>query len=197
MSQWVTTKGSALWPALNEPDTHFEEDGVYKVSLILSEADAEPLIEKLEKEFADGYAGFCREKKKQNLKEADRPWAQEMDQDENYTGNWVFRFKMKAKTGRGVEQRPQLFDARRNPMNEYIGNGSQIRVSFSPSTWFVPSLGVGMTLRLRGVQVLKLVEGGGSASPEAMGFDDEDGFETAAADFAKEDGNTSSDSTDF
>jgi len=193
--KWVTKVGKALFPHLNEPDTKFEEDGVYTVNLILEADEAQELTDRLKPVFDEGYEKHCKERKKPELKQHDRPWYQEMDTDGNYTGSIVFKFKMKAKTSKGIEQRPALFDAKKNPMNEVIGNGSMIRVSFDPNCWFVPALGVGLSLRLRGVQVTKLVEYNGGRDANSMGFDDEDGFETASA-MMNEDTATSS-TSDF
>lgn len=192
MSNWVTPIGKALWPHINEPDTKFDEDGVFTISLVLPDEEAQPLIERLEERYGEEYGSFCRERKKTSLKEADKPWQAETDEEGNLTGNSILRFKMKAKTAKGIEQRPLIFDAKKRPMTEVIGGGSQIKVAFEPSCWFVPALGVGISLRLRGVQVIKLMQPRGS-SPESMGFDEEEGFETAAAMLDEPTGDSSGD----
>jgi len=180
MNRWTTPIGKARWPHLSEPDTKFDEDGSYHVDLILDGEEAADLVSRLEALYNDAYAGFCREKKKTNLKQSDMPFAPEEDDEGQATGNMVFRFKMRAKTKKGIDLRPLLFDAKMNPMTEVIGGGSDIRVSFDPSCWFVPALGVGMSLRLRGVQCVRLVEYLGGSDPESLGFQAEDGFESSA-----------------
>jgi len=184
MSSWTTPIGKARYPHLSEPDTKFDENGSYHVALVLSNEEAQDLIDRLESRFNDEYAGFCRERKKNNLKQADLPYSPEEDDDGNPTGNMIFRFKMRAKTSKGVDRRPLLFDAKMKPMTELIGGGSRIRVSFEPSCWFVPALGVGMSLRLRAVQCVTLVEFGGSKDPQSLGFQVEEGFESDATETA-------------
>jgi hypothetical protein len=176
----TTPIGTAVYPHLNEPDTKFEDDGVYTTQLRLTAEEAEPVIEKLESMYETEYDKFCKEKKKPKLKQADRPWSEEYDDEGNETGHYLFRFKMKAKTRKGAELRPVLFDSKCQPLSENIGGGSKMKVSFEPHCWLVPALGVGISLRLRGVQVLELIEYGG-ASAKSLGFGEEDGFESTAA----------------
>ena len=178
----TTPLGTAVYPHLNEPDTKFEEDGIYSTTLKIEADVAESMIEKLETLYIAEYEKFCKEKKKPKLKQADRPWTEEYDDEGNETGNYLFRFKMKAKTRKGIELRPVLFDSKCQPLHENIGGGSKMKVSYEPTCWLVPSLGVGISLRLRGVQVLELVEYGG-ASASSLGFGEEEGFETASASF--------------
>ena len=65
-----------------------------------------------------------------------------------------------------------------------IGSGSVLRLSVEPYTWTVPSMGFGYTLRLKGVQVLELVEYGGDVSFEA----EDGGFVGENLDSAMNDG---------
>ena len=174
----MKAKGIAVYPHLNEPDTKFDENGVYQTQLKLVGEAGQKLINALEKLHDDAYAAECKEHKKPKLKKADLPFSEEYDDDGQLTGNYLFRFKMKAKTSRGLEQRPVLVDAKVNPLSEPIGGGSTLVIEFEPYTWFVAALGVGMTLRLRGVQVLDLKEHKGGA---ACSFEAVEGFESAAS----------------
>jgi hypothetical protein len=177
----TTPLGTAVFPHLNSPDTKFDDNGIYATSLSLSPEDAEPLIAALEKMYDTEYKKFCQDKKKAALKQSDKPWSEEVDKDSGEpTGNYIFKFKMKAKTKTGVEMRPVLFDSKCQPLAENIGGGSKMKVAFEPSCWFVPALGVGISLRLKGVQVVELKEWGGR-SAESLGFGEEEGFESASA----------------
>jgi len=173
----MKARGIAVFPHLNEPDTKFNEDGVYQTQLQLDPEASEKLITVLEKIRDDAYKAECKDKKKPKLKKADLPFTEETDEEGEPTGNYLFRFKLPAKTKRGLEQRPVLVDSKVQPMVENIGSGSQLLIEFDPYTWFVPALGVGMTLRLKGVQVLELVEYKGSAR---CSFEASEGFETAS-----------------
>ena len=45
--QIVTPKATAVYPWLNTPDTKFNVDGEYKVTLKIGSEDAQPLIKKI------------------------------------------------------------------------------------------------------------------------------------------------------
>lgn len=176
-----TPIGTGLFPWLHEPDTKWKEEGEYKVSLALDSKDAEGLIEQLEKIFeaikADAKADPSLKKKK-TIKEANRPWFDEEDEDGELTGRTVFKFKSRFK--------PALVDSQRNSVSSAtkIYSGSELRLSSEVAGWFTEMVGLGMTLRLNAVQVIRAVGGGGGAAD----FDVvDDGFvEVAIADAADE-----------
>ena len=171
--------GTAVWPHLNKPDTKFDKEiGVYQTKLAVPAGEAEDTILALEKLLKDGYTEHCKEQKRAKLRLADKPWTDEVDQDGKNTGNILFRFKVKAKTMSGIDRRPILVDSDLKPMSDLIGSGSKMVVSYEPASWYVPSLGVGMTLRLKGVQVLELREYSGGENAQELGFEKQDGFKT-------------------
>ncbi len=183
----VTPAGRAIYPRLNEPDTKFKDEGTYSVRLALSGEDAQGLIDSIEEVKAEALEMANEMKKgKKKTKEADLPYADVLDEDENETGEIAFHFKMTAsglskKTGKKWERRPALFDAktkRLDPEKTQIWGGSILKVSYTAEPFYVPALGAGVTLRLHGVQVLELVSGG-EQTAESMGFGEEDGFEGA------------------
>ena len=177
--QLVTPEGRAVYPHLNEPDTEFDKEGNYSTKLAIATEHVGELLEQLE-EFAEAsYKEQCKEQKKPKLKRHDNPWDEEFDRDGQATGNMLFKFKMRAKTRQGSDLRPVIVDAKKNPMNDQIGSGSKMRVAFEARSWFVPSLGAGVSLRLRGVQVIDLVEWSAGASASSLGFGEESGFETS------------------
>jgi hypothetical protein len=72
-----------------------------------------------------------------------------------------------------------VFDGKGQPIKvdliPNIGGGSKLKLACDVNTWHVASVGVGLSLRLRGVQVIELVEyGDGEVSASAMGFDAEE-----------------------
>jgi len=170
-----------VWPHLNEPDTFHSDEGTYQTGVSVPATMAQPLIDILTKVFEDGYKDLCQEKKKASLKKyPGMPWDDEHDKEGAPTGNIIFKTKVAAKTRKGSDQRPLLCDAKSQPMSEDIGGGSLINVCVDPYVWFNPSLGAGLRLTLRGVQVLELHHGG-SRSAAGCGFEVEEGFETTAA----------------
>jgi len=176
--QLVTPEGKAVYPHLNEADTDFDEDGNFSTKLAIPSEHAGDLLGKLEEFAEESYKTQCKEQKKQKLKRYNHPWEEEYDKDGQATGNILFKFKMRAKTRQGVDLRPVLVDAKKNPMTDRVGSGSKIKVAFEARGWFVPSLGAGVSLRLRGVQVIELVEYSAGTSATSLGFEEEDGFES-------------------
>lgn len=183
LDRMVTPTGQAVWPRLNKPDlgndqVKVPEGGVYRVGLSLPAAAAAPLIEKLteamDASYAAGLAVMENEKNPKKRKEytkkpivrADPPWKDDVDEQGNETGNIVFSFKMRAVIpGRdgneGWTQRPPLFDAKGSPLDPAkvrVGAGSLLKVSFEVLPFTSPQVGAGVSLRMRAVQVLKLVE---------------------------------------
>ena len=70
-----------------------------------------------------------------------------------------------------------MFDSANKPVEDRVGGGSVIRISAEVRPWFVPTMGVGLTLRMKGVQIQELKSpssGGESASDH--GFDEVEGF---------------------
>ena len=91
--------------------------------------------------------------------------------------------KMKAKgmdrDGRAWSATPALFYATGAPVKDRealrgMWSGTTGRVSFEACPFFQPALGAGITLRLKAVQIIDLVESGGSAG--AYGFQEEAGW---------------------
>ena len=193
----VTPEGTAVYPHLNEPDTKFNADGEYSTKLSVSSETANSLIEVLESFYEEAYKDHCKEQNKQKLKKHNHPWTEETDEDGNDTGNVVFKFKMKAKTRTGIVMRPILVDSETKPLENKIGSGSKLKVSFEARSWYVPALGVGVTLRLRGVQVINLVEWTGGSSVESLGFSKEQGFVSETVVESEEFQKETSDSSDF
>lgn len=187
----ATPRGVFRFPALNTPDTKFGTDkgdpkkDCYKTSLVLPEDVAQPVIAKLEEMLEEGYEAMCRKENKKKLKRAPSvPWGPVIDKDDDdeeveREGVLEIRFKKKARTSKGVEQRPTLLDASKNPLNvkaDIIGGGSEGRIAYQVYYWYNSSLGFGMTLDIQGVQVLDLKAPGGSCASD---FDEEDGFVAA------------------
>lgn len=186
----TTPVGTAAWPKLDTPDPKF---GKYSIDLILKNEDAQPIIEKLIK-MRDEYVPQALQEvnkdklpkdKKKTLKIADPSFHKpELDDDGNETGRTIIKITAKGSYKRkGSDETvpaPPIprFDAKGAPSKADVWGGSQVKVAYEPSLWFVPALGVGVSLRLRGVQIIELVsKGGGSPkTAEGFGFTKEDGY---------------------
>ena len=177
----VTPKGTAMWAYLDKPEEFNGSIVGYTITLVPSKADADKLISQLEE---------VLEEAKQDDRFKGRKWAAEpmMGYKEDANGNLVFKFKQKAsyvdKKGQTHKLGVRIFDAVGNPMNPnatIIGNGSIIRVAFTPIPFNVNKNVNGVSLRLEAVQVLKLEEyKKGATSMGSFGFSEvSDGFHSS------------------
>jgi len=159
----TTNFGEAEYPHLSKPDTKFNPDGVYKVKLKVSKQDAEKDIKIINDVIALEKAEEYKRNPKNGkpiMKTAPLPY--EYDDE----GNVVLTFKMRAKginskTKQPFEQKPKIVDHNMDdlPEDKIIWGGSILRVNYQPVGYNVASTGIGCTLRLKGVQVKKLIEG--------------------------------------
>jgi len=164
----TTPTGVSQYPWLSKPDTKWVEEGEYKTNLILSEADAKPLIETINKVFAENVKGVA-ENIGGEVKTASPPYAAETNDVGNEpTGNIIFRFKSKYP--------PRIFDAANKPLSDTnIWGGSELRVNAQVIPWYSKMIGAGVKLQLSAVQVIKYVEGG-TPSADNFGFKPVEGF---------------------
>ena len=170
-----TPKGKFIYPHLNNPDTKFNADGLFHVKLSLSSEASENLIKKLEGEATNSFNKF-KESSGKSLSKADYPWKLEED-----TGNYIFNFKLNhkaksRKTGNEWEQKPIVYDSELKPfdMKINIWGGTQGKISFEVNPWNVSGK-AGISLRLKAVQIIDLVEGS-SGDGSQFGFTQEEGY---------------------
>lgn len=206
----VTPRGRLVYPRLaGKPDTKFKPEGVWKTGLSVPKADAKELMEKID---AAIKAALDEAKKSaKNPKELkaikqcdDKPYRIETDDDDNPTGNVLFNFKMTAsgksrKTGKDFTMQPALFGKSGSPLTaelaKTIGGGSVAKVSFEIAPFQQVKTGVGVSLRLQGVQILELVEWTGDGS--RFGFSDEsEEDEESAGEASEETASTDEESAD-
>jgi len=184
----VSPAGIAVWPYLNSPDTKFDNGGAgeYKVSVKLTEAAAQPVIDKLQKILDQYQAEEISQNPKVKQFTPRLPIEEEVDDQGNLTGNWLLKVKQKAQitTANGiVDMKVALFDAKRRPTNAEIGGGSTLKVATTIVPYTMPSnKAVGISLRLNAVQVINLVEGGSEG--DGSMFDVEDGFSDETSELA-------------
>lgn len=191
-------KGKALWAKVVMPDTKFDPDGVYEINLVVDEddpeikewcADLEAMVEeRVQQELEENDSRFKKMPEGRPLTAL--PMKEVEDQDGNETGELQFKFKLKAvgknRKGETYTRRPLVVDAKGNPIVKLdshgdvlnsdfkIGNGSVVRVHYSPVPYYMASTRtVGVSLQLKAVQVISLVEYGNSG----YDFDEEDGYE--------------------
>ena len=169
----ISVVGEAIYPHLNKPDVRFSEAGEYKVTLKVAKSDATAMLKLYNSAIEDALKLAEQNHKGKGIKNAPKPFTEE----DKFV---FFKFKMKAtgvnqKTKEKFSQRPQLFDAKKNPipLSTIIWGGSKMRVAFNLVPYYTPMLGAGITARLKAVQVISLVEG-----KDSNLFSKEDGYET-------------------
>ena len=187
--QLLTPFGRAGFCSLGRPNFKFQtEAGEFSARVILTPEAAAPIIAQLDELYEQAYQTNLAEVQKDKpkiteIKRADKPYKNVEDPD---TGeklpdiqiNARLKFKVIGKNEAGQKevfrtQRPLVVDAKKNPIRTEIGAGSIIRISFMAGSFYTPTLGSGLSLKLVGVQVQKLV-GLGMADPN---FDEVEGYE--------------------
>jgi hypothetical protein len=179
----VSPEGISQYAWLTQPDTKFDTDGHYKVNLIVPIDKAQPLIKQINAEM-EASLKIAKEKNKgKTIKRANPPYEEEMDEKNVPTGNIIFKFKRKAqiiaKDGKVIPFKVAIFDSSGKPLiDTNVWSGSEMKVSAELVHWFTAMAGAGVSLRLRAVQITKLVEGG-SGNAEGYGFNNVEGGYTA------------------
>lgn len=190
----LVLEGNALWAKVFEPDTKFNPLGDYSINIQMPVADAAAMSEQLEAivqaKFNEAIKEDPRLKNTLSTSDVCQPVFDRETGDD--TGLVEFKFKLKAKVqkrdGTYYEQQPAVLDAKKTPLSKdvLIGNGSKVKVAFEPIPYVMGSTKkAGVSLRLKAVQVIDLVEYGNNA---ASVFDEEDGYvapDTPAASSAK------------
>jgi len=178
----LVIKGKSLWSKVFDPDTRFVEEGEYSTQVVVPEAEAAQVCEQLEALIDEEFNKIVKDKPALKATLSKRPVTEpDIDQDGNATGNVVFKSKLKAKirskTGATYNQKVNVVDAKRNPMtgDQLIGNGSVVKIAVEPVTYYMASSKqVGVSLRLKAMQVIDLIEHG-VPSTDSL-FEEEDGF---------------------
>jgi len=181
----VSPVGVSQYAWLTTPDTRFDETGHYKTNLIINAKEAQSLKTQIDAEIKKSVALAKEKAKGKAIKEAPRPYEDELI-DGKASGNVIFKFKTKAKIiakdGKVIPNRVALFDSAGKPMiDANVWSGSEMKVSAELIPYYTAMAGAGVSMRLRAVQVTKLVEGG-SSNAKGYGFEKvKDGYEQPEA----------------
>jgi hypothetical protein len=202
---FVSPKGRLVFPHLLVPDTKFDKDGRLGTKLVTPADDAEEFLKQVAPLHAEAVAaaeaGFPQlsadQRKKLAKKGIAAPivndiYSEELDEDEQPTGNLVFNFSTKAlakfKNRKGEEEtytrKIAVFDSRGNPITDsklQIWSGTIGRVTCVAVPYWVPgTVSCGVSLRPVAVKVLELVSGGHKSAEQFGLGGDEDGYEYQA-----------------
>ncbi len=184
VKQITTPAGTASYPFLTRPNTKFDADGEYRVTLILPANEAKPLMKSIDEAMKESFekAKSDNPKKAKSIRMAKPPYTNVTDDNGNETGDIQFGFKMKAKItprngGEPFEVKPALFDAAGQslPKTVSIGSGTKMKICAELIPYFTDLVGAGITLRLKAVQIIELIEYNGQTA-DKFGFGVEEGF---------------------
>ena len=181
MAKYSTTpKGAFHWAHVGTPDTTFKAEGQFHVKLQLAGQEAEDMRNAVDTAHAN-WKSEVNKTKGQKAYQEFLPYKVVLGDDGMESGI-QFHFKMKAsgvnsRTGQAFTQRPMVVGPDKTPLptNIKIANGSIGKVAYEMAPYQFGS-GLGIQLRLRGVQVLNLIEWNGDSADDSM-FSVEDGYE--------------------
>ena len=203
--RFVTPKGELLYPYLTEPDTKYNANGDFKAEMKLPE-DAELIdskgknhgkiaeflnqsIDDAVEKFGEEHNGKKKKGKTIEVTEADDP---PFYLDE---GHLFVKFKLKAyvepQNGDPFTQAPALFDAKGKKANlsHNPWTGTIAKINFECVPYYnAKDAQAGVSLRLKAAQIIEPVFGG-SATGDAFGFGEEEGFEAGDEPDANADAN--------
>ena len=172
---YTTPVGTAFYPCLHTPETYEGNEVGYTCKLILSKEETDRLEDLIMQTL---------EKAKTSPEFANKKWLNEpsIGTGETKEGEVYFKFKKKSsfiskKTKELIRTHVPIFDSQGKPLPKdvVVGNGSRIRVAFSLLPFHMSKNNNGVSLRLEGVQVIELRQGGVNA--ESLGFSKEEGYQ--------------------
>lgn len=181
--RFTTPRGILVYPHLVEPDTKFvKPDGEYHTKFALDgdSKEAIALIEQLEDIMQAYIEENPDELTKAKLKKAGRAdlYDEEVDDEGEETGRYIFKFKLKAKVvtkTKSWDQKPRLFDGNAQPIQGDVNpwTGTEAKISAEVFPYYMESTKqFGLSLRCLAVQILTLVSGQAKSGGD-FGFGEE------------------------
>lgn len=176
-----TPVGTLLWPWINDPDTRYHKDGGIfqaKISLDFEDPETQSLIAQAERVRDAHFAGLdpqkCGDYRKKDVYELEYTMPDKDATDEEKkefvpepTGNILIKAKLhkivRPQNKDPFEQRVIIVDKDEAPLEEQVWMGTKARLKGQLYPWDAGMQRlVGVTFRLRSVQVIDLVTGTGS-----------------------------------
>jgi hypothetical protein len=205
---YYTRPGVAVWPKLNVPDDKFKKEGEFTCKLRY-DADEGALIQAELDEMLSWGLGEFKKLHATNLRIVNRlktrslgmegyPLKEELDDEGNPTGMLTLGGNRVAsgvsKRGKAWNATIPFVDRYENPIAEDdkpdIWGGSILRLALQPYVWLKPGeVNLGLRMEIRGVQIIKLVQGGQTklAFGQAASDDDDSGAGFGSTDTTSDD----------
>lgn len=182
----TSPRGIAMYVWLTKPDTKFDKDGSFKITLRLAADVAKKWGAEIFKPLMDEALDAAKKAAKTPALAAKIALVKPYKIAEE-TGDYLFSFKTGAMVKQGETSKPRgpvtVFDAKGKPvLDSKVGSGSEVKVAFTTNPYYIAKdKQAGVSLYLSAVQVLKLVEYNGKDA-KGYGFDEEDGYDSENTD---------------
>lgn len=185
--KYTTEKGTLTgFISLFEPSTKFNKEGVYQAHLLLSKDEGEKLASKIKEIRTQQFKQFGKGTKVAELTQC-VPYTTVNDETgeeiEDAEGRYVLKSKASAfiKDGK-ITQRIPVLDAKLKPVTGIkVGEGTTAKLGVELVGYSVAGK-TGVSVKLRLVQIINLVEYSGGATAESFGLTQEDGFDFEESD---------------
>jgi hypothetical protein len=204
--QITTPIGTLMWPWLTAPDTRFNPEGTYSTKIVIAAGEAADALEAKMLQFkAEAVTFHTKEAGGKKVKvRVENPF--ERDEHNNLVLSPKLKANVTTKSGKSWTQRPALFDSKGQKVSGEIriGSGTRAKLALELGHFNQPGIGgVGISLRLRGVQLIEIRESAPTRA-EDFGFGAEEiGFVAETFDNFEDDapkqsvGGPSKKATDF
>lgn len=183
VSEKYTTEKGTLTGFINlfEPSTKFNKDGVYQAHLLLSKEEGEKLASKIKEIRTQQFKKFGKGTKVVEITQC-VPYTTVNDETgeeiEDAEGRYILKSKASAfiKDGK-ITQKILVLDAKLKPVTGVrIGEGTVAKLGVELVGYSVAGK-TGVSVKLKLVQIINLVEYSGGATAESFGLTQEDGFD--------------------
>lgn len=180
-AKYTTKKGTLTgFISIFEPSTRFNKDGVYQAHIILSKEEGEALAAKIKEVRTEQFKTYGKGTKVADLTQC-VPYTTTNDDGEEVAdsaGRYIFKTKASAfiKDGQPTAKIPVLDAKLKAIKNVKVGEGTIARLGVDLVGYSVAGK-TGVSVKLKLVQIIDLVEYGAGATAEAYGLTEEDGFD--------------------
>lgn len=183
VSEKYTTEKGTLTGFINlfEPSTKFNKEGVYQAHLLLSKEEGEKLASKIKEIRTQQFKKFGKGTKVVEITQC-VPYTTVNDETgeeiEDAESRYILKSKASAfiKDGK-ITQKILVLDAKLKPVTGVrIGEGTVAKLGVELVGYSVAGK-TGVSVKLKLVQIINLVEYSGGATAESFGLTQEDGFD--------------------
>lgn len=183
VEKYTTKKGTLTgFISIFEPSTKFSKDGVYQAHILISKEEGEALAEKIKDVRTRQFKEYGKGTRVADLTQC-IPYVTVNEETGEEIPDKEGRYVLKTKASAFIKDtkptaKITVLDAKLKPVkNVKVGEGTLAKLGVDLSGYSVAGK-TGVSVKLKLVQILDLVEYGGGATAEAYGLTEEDGFDS-------------------